>query len=143
MRLVSQPFVRPSRVGKTRLLLAIASTAVLGVLTAFLILRSTERDAATAVASSSGVAPAAPTDANSLLPESEASAAREDSRGPGIARGGFRVKPGVRLSGPGRLSGRVLDRATGAGVEGTAVELLPLPPAGKEFFGRADRKSVV
>jgi protocatechuate 3,4-dioxygenase beta subunit len=33
----------------------------------------------------------------------------------------------------------VLDRATGAGVEGTAVELLPLPPAGKEFFGRALR----
>ena len=33
----------------------------------------------------------------------------------------------VRLPGPGRLTGRVRDRASGAGVPGQAVELLPLP----------------
>lgn len=46
------------------------------------------------------------------------------------------VSAGVRLSGDGRLAGRVLDREGGAGVAGAKVELLPLPPAGSAVFAR-------
>src|SRR5882672_7719463 len=49
---------------------------------------------------------------------------------------GIPIPAGVRLGGPGRLTGRVLDRATGNGVAGARVDLLPLPPAGQELFGR-------
>ncbi|TDJ68490.1 MAG: hypothetical protein E2O39_13200, partial [Planctomycetota bacterium] len=44
--------------------------------------------------------------------------------------------PGVRLRGDGRLVGTVLDRGTGAGVPGLAVQLFALPPAG---IGMLDR----
>ncbi|MBL8859083.1 MAG: carboxypeptidase regulatory-like domain-containing protein [Planctomycetes bacterium] len=43
---------------------------------------------------------------------------------------------GVRLRGPAKLDGRVIDRASGAGVGGVRVELLPVPPAGAAFLGR-------
>lgn len=43
---------------------------------------------------------------------------------------------GVRLHGPAKLDGRVLDRATNAGVGGVRVDLLPVPPAGAAFLGR-------
>ncbi|MBL8861411.1 MAG: carboxypeptidase regulatory-like domain-containing protein [Planctomycetes bacterium] len=46
---------------------------------------------------------------------------------------------GVRLRGPGRLDGRVLDRQSGLGVAGVRVELLPMPPAGAAFLGRVFR----
>jgi Carboxypeptidase regulatory-like domain len=46
------------------------------------------------------------------------------------------IATGVRLSGNGRLTGRVLDREGGAGVGGAKVELLPLPPAGSAIFAR-------
>jgi protocatechuate 3,4-dioxygenase beta subunit len=49
---------------------------------------------------------------------------------------GIPIPAGVRLGGPGRLTGRVLDRTTGNGVAGARVDLLPLPPAGQELFGR-------
>lgn len=39
------------------------------------------------------------------------------------------VPLGVRLAGAGRLEGRVVDRASGAGVPGVRVDLTPLPPA--------------
>ncbi len=58
------------------------------------------------------------------------------------AHGGTRissVKPGVRLRGPGRLDGRVVDRSSGASVAGVSVELLPMPPAGSAFLGRVLR----
>ncbi|MEM7307373.1 MAG: carboxypeptidase regulatory-like domain-containing protein [Planctomycetota bacterium] len=50
--------------------------------------------------------------------------------------GGIEIRPGVRLAGPGRLTGRVLDRASGAGVEGARVELYSMPPTGKDFLHR-------
>jgi protocatechuate 3,4-dioxygenase beta subunit len=49
---------------------------------------------------------------------------------------GIPIPAGVRLGGPGRLVGRVLDRTSGNGVAGARVDLLPLPPAGQELFGR-------
>ncbi len=44
---------------------------------------------------------------------------------------------GVRLVGDGKLTGVVLDRETGVGVGGARVELLPMPPVGSAFLGRA------
>ncbi|MCY3003232.1 MAG: carboxypeptidase regulatory-like domain-containing protein [Planctomycetota bacterium] len=88
------------------------------------------------------VAPTAaePGASEALTPlENDTAAARLDTTAPKISGDGFTVEPRVRLSGPGKLSGRVLDRASGAGVEGASVELLPLPPAGQEFFGRVLR----
>src|SRR5258706_14660042 len=46
------------------------------------------------------------------------------------------VPVGVRLSGPGRLEGRVIRREPGLGVAYARVDLLPLPPAAGEFMGR-------
>lgn len=46
------------------------------------------------------------------------------------------VPVGVRLAGPGRLDGRVIDRATGLGVGGVRVDLLPTPPMATVFLGR-------
>src|SRR4029453_14576043 len=43
---------------------------------------------------------------------------------------------GVRLSGQGKLDGRVIERATNAPVAGVRVELVPVPPAGAAFLGR-------
>ena len=52
--------------------------------------------------------------------------------------GGYRGL-GVRLAGPGRLEGRVVERATGAGIAGVDVELLAHPPAGRDLIGRVLR----
>ncbi|MCE9593237.1 MAG: carboxypeptidase regulatory-like domain-containing protein [Planctomycetes bacterium] len=49
---------------------------------------------------------------------------------------GMVIPVGVRLRGPGKLTGRVLDRATGAPVAEARVDLLPLPPGGAQVFGR-------
>jgi protocatechuate 3,4-dioxygenase beta subunit len=77
------------------------------------------------------VAPETPSE----LLESE----RVDTLTPPVSGDGFTVVPRVRLSGPGRLGGRVLDRASGEPVAGASVELLTLPPVGQEFFGRVLR----
>ncbi|HVS19253.1 MAG TPA: hypothetical protein VMT18_11680, partial [Planctomycetota bacterium] len=45
----------------------------------------------------------------------------------------------VRLTGEGRLSGRVLERESGEGVAGAEVELLPTPPIASEVIGRVLR----
>jgi len=55
-----------------------------------------------------------------------------------VARGNM-TPVGVRLSGPGRLDGRVLDRVSGLGVGGLSVELLPVPVSGGNFLGRMMR----
>lgn len=47
--------------------------------------------------------------------------------------------PGVRLRGPGRLEGTVIDRASSVGVANARIELLPMPPAGAAFLGRIFR----
>ncbi len=54
----------------------------------------------------------------------------------GRKSGKLAVPVGVRLAGPGRLEGRVIDRETGLGVPYTRVDLLPVPPAAGEFMGR-------
>ena len=84
-------------------------------------------------------------DAATALPvetksESAGASALETQALAGTLEGG-RVRPqgvpvGVRLSGPGRLDGRVIDRETGLGVPFTRVDLLPVPPAAGEFMGR-------
>jgi hypothetical protein len=87
---------------------------------------------------SQGLAPVAP---RAQAPQSELAAAEAEAPmlrdaaatqvgGPGA---------GVRLSGDGRLSGRVLERESGAGVAGVEVELLPTPPVVGAAVGRALR----
>lgn len=49
---------------------------------------------------------------------------------------GFVIPVGVRLAGPGKLTGRVLDRTTGSPIADARVDLLPLPPGGAQVFGR-------
>ncbi|MBK7645309.1 MAG: hypothetical protein IPJ19_20110 [Planctomycetes bacterium] len=46
------------------------------------------------------------------------------------------IPVGVRLAGPGRLTGRVIERESGLGVPHMRVDLLPMPPAAGEFMGR-------
>lgn len=53
-----------------------------------------------------------------------------------LGPGGMRIPAGVRLAGPGRLEGVVLDRASAAAVPGARVDLLSMPPAGREFLRR-------
>lgn len=50
--------------------------------------------------------------------------------------GGIEIPVGVRLPGVGTLEGRALDRATGEPLAGVRVDLMPLPPAGAQGFGR-------
>lgn len=45
------------------------------------------------------------------------------------------IVPGVRLSGPGRLQGRILERESGNGVGGVRVDLLPITPSASDLLG--------
>lgn len=74
------------------------------------------------------------TPASTLSAVDEASA-KLDGAAIGSVRSGA-IPVGVRVPGPGRLSGRVLERASGAGVAGVRVDLLPVPPVGVGFLGR-------
>lgn len=46
------------------------------------------------------------------------------------------IPVGVRLGGPGRLEGRVIERSSGLGVPHARVDLLPVPPAAQTFLGQ-------
>ncbi len=75
-------------------------------------------------------------DARSLEP-TDAAAGRSSLPTNGFElSGGISIPVGVRLSGPGKLRGRALDRAGGVPLAGVRVDLLPLPPAGAQGFGR-------
>lgn len=50
--------------------------------------------------------------------------------------GGIEIPAGVRLTGDGWLEGRALDRADGSPLAHVRIDLLPLPPAGAQAFGR-------
>ncbi len=50
--------------------------------------------------------------------------------------GGIAIPAGVRLRGPGRLEGRVLERGSGAALGGMRVDLHGLPPSGAGLIGR-------
>ncbi|MBK7874350.1 MAG: carboxypeptidase regulatory-like domain-containing protein [Planctomycetes bacterium] len=69
-----------------------------------------------------------------LAVDDPAQAVLEGERG--AAARASSVPIGVRLSGPGRLDGRVIDRTTGLGVGGVRVDLLPTPPMATVFLGR-------
>ncbi len=82
----------------------------------------------------SGSGARGPSDAGvELASSSQAGSSTELERDPARS-GAFAV--GVRLPGPAKLDGHVIDRATGAGVPNVRVELLPVPPAGAVFLGR-------
>ncbi len=46
------------------------------------------------------------------------------------------IPVGVRLPGPGRLVGRVIERESGLGVAHARVDLMPVPPAAETFLGQ-------
>ena len=59
---------------------------------------------------------------------------------PGIQRSELPLAAeGVRLAGEGRLTGRVVERASGVGLGDVRVDLLPLPPQGTDLIGRVLR----
>jgi len=71
---------------------------------------------------------------DSVADELEAQSGSDALEGRGTRAQGVPV--GVRLRGPGRLEGRVIERATGLGVPYARVDLLPVPPATRDFMGR-------
>ena len=59
---------------------------------------------------------------------------------PGIQRSELPLAAeGVRLAGEGRLTGRVVERASVVGLGDVRVDLLPLPPQGTDLIGRVLR----
>lgn len=56
-----------------------------------------------------------------------------------LAEAGFAIPVGVRLRGDGRLEGRVVERASAAPVAGARVDLLVVPPAGRDLLGKIFR----
>jgi 5-hydroxyisourate hydrolase-like protein (transthyretin family) len=127
------------RRGAVKPLVAVCVVALaLLVALAWFLLGGDAAPAAGDAASASQSESAARVDAPTLEGERDAEG-RESAQRPIYSNEGFVVQPGVRLSGPGRLTGRVLDRSSGAPVAGTGVELLPVPPVAREFFGRVLR----
>lgn len=114
-------------------LVAVLALLVLGV--AFF-LRSNPTKAPAAITNTGGVAPSAST-AELAASGHETELATNDE----LAARHSGTAAGVRLSGPGKLDGRVIERATSAGIGGARVELLPVPPAGAAFLGRMLRMS--
>lgn len=122
---------RHSRTGSASrpILILLAALAVL-VLGALWFLRSggtTHPVALTGSGSATTASSAAKLDAvkTQLAPTGDAQFARSGAE-----------PTGVRLPGPAKLDGRVIERATGLGVGAVRVELLPVPPAGAVFLGR-------
>ncbi len=92
-----------------------------------------------AVDADRAVAPTAVSATNLVAEGDDATRANALSELAPLAADGLVVRPGVRLAGPGRLEGRVLERESGRGVEGARVELFSVPPAGRDFLGRVYR----
>ncbi|MEM9801716.1 MAG: carboxypeptidase regulatory-like domain-containing protein [Planctomycetota bacterium] len=83
-----------------------------------------------------GAVEVAPRDAGSTTEGRAALVAGDDLAQIAASVGSGRVGAGraasVRLAGPGRLDGVVLERDSGAGVSGATVRLLPVPPVGAD-----------
>lgn len=127
------------RRGAVKPLIAVSLAAVaLLVALAWLLFEGGAAPAGESAASTSPSKAAEAVDAPTLEAQAR-SDGRESAQRPIYSNEGFVVQPGVRLSGPGRLVGRVLERTSGAPVAGTGVELLPVPPVAREFFGRVLR----
>lgn len=126
---------RSRRSGRTRTL-AVVLVGLLGVLAGLWWALGVRGEPAEVAQAGTAIPATESTAPDSLVPLEDASALRVDTLAPLVQDDGFSVAPRVRLSGSGALRGRVLDRASGAPVEGAGVELLTLPPVGQEFFGR-------
>jgi protocatechuate 3,4-dioxygenase beta subunit len=122
---------------RTLLPLLLVVLALLG-LTAVLFLRRPEAPPAAELSVEPSKAPLTEEAAAAPLESTAALAGADGARGAGRSQG---VPVGVRLSGDGRLSGRVIDLESGMGVSGVRVDLLPVPPATANFFGRLLRMS--
>ncbi|MCC7014737.1 MAG: carboxypeptidase regulatory-like domain-containing protein [Planctomycetes bacterium] len=134
--MLQRPLQRSGRAATIVVLALLGLALVLGL---WWFLGRVEPGSASQVAGVEGSLPSLAGSASEASVGPEEGVARVDSAAPKVERDGFVVQPYVRLSGPGVLVGRVLERSSGAPVEGAAVELLPLPPVGQEFFGRALR----
>jgi len=73
------------------------------------------------------------------LPGTETERRAAGRRGELRTAGGLVIPVGVRLAGPGRLEGRVLDVESRTGVNGARVDLFTVPPAGRNLLGRIFR----
>ncbi len=133
------PRLRSTRSGATRPLVVVSTAAAALVLVLVWLLFSGEARDEEAVASDRARAAAPESSLATTAEREESIEQRSSSERPIYSSDGYVVRPGVRLSGPGRLVGRVLERAGGAPVAGTGVELLPVPPVAREFFARALR----
>lgn len=130
---------RSTRSGATRPLVVVSAAAAALVLLLVWLLFAGDGPKPDAAALD-GVRPTAPEAGPELgAQRDEAADQRVSSERPEFSNDGYVVRPGVRLSGPGRLVGRVLERAGGAPVAGAGVELLPVPPVAREFFARVLR----
>jgi hypothetical protein len=123
---------QPRRTVAAVLALALAA----GVIVALVLLLYGEPESG-AAAVAAGPATAAPAD-ELVEASSPASEPARVSTGPTdlSVPGGIEIPAGVRLRGPGRLAGRVLDRESGAGMAGMRVDLHALPPSGAGLIGR-------
>jgi len=113
------------------ILVLLAAVPILVIALWFLLSRT---DSADTVGPKSGVDAVAPIgsaalEASPVVELADAAPKSEVARSEGVAAG-------VRLRGPGRLEGTILERSSGRGVPGARIELLPMPPAGAAFLGR-------
>jgi hypothetical protein len=130
----------PPRSGRTRFLLLalLAAAAALFLLGKLLLAPS----GSTGVTAPPAGAPRGATGASApeVMTKLDRASSQAADEGRVEASGQADVGPlGVRLAGPGRVSGRLIDRATGRGVGGARVELLPVPPGGGDIFKRFAR----
>lgn len=125
-----------TRRGASRTLLAVA--VGLALLAACVVWWALSGGAQTRHVGAPAAERAASGEAASELAGVEAAGGRADKARPTelATAGGFVIPVGVRLPGPGVLSGRVLDRASNRPVGDARVDLLPLPPGGVQVFGR-------
>lgn len=130
---------RSTRSGATRPLVVVSTAAAALVLVLLWLLFSGEPPDSGAAALDKARAAASAPDVELASERENAAEQRLSAERPIHSVDGYVVRPGVRLSGPGRLVGRVLEREGGAPVAGTGVELLPVPPVAREFFGRVLR----
>ncbi|MEW6071819.1 MAG: carboxypeptidase-like regulatory domain-containing protein [Planctomycetota bacterium] len=120
--------------GAARLLLALIAAAGLLVV---LLLAGRDRDPVPASLDTSGAGRPAPGETAGLAPLEDGPGARRSAAGGRIVTAGGLVIPvGVRLAGAGELAGRVVERGSRAGVANARVDLLSLPPAGRDLVGR-------
>lgn len=116
----------------SRTVLLVLAALAIALLLVFWFTRAAQRDTDLPLPSAGSLVPRESESGLAAMPEAPTELEGVSSAN---ARRGARAA-GVRLRGPAKLDGRVIDRASGAGVGGVFVELLPVPPAGAAFLGR-------